>query len=203
MVAEAAAAPFHTLAWYAANDAQLALKATGEPHAGTIKQWISKPGGRLSNPLEAVRVTQALADERSRAAADRYQAAREGTAARRAAAQSAADAAREAGFAHAARNEAARAAILEYRGARTAETSARKKASVKAFNRLGYLVGLGAVLAIFFGVGRRAVGHRFPPFARGFAYVFVLAVVAYTLSIQSTMKATVSATRLGRSPSAC
>jgi uncharacterized membrane protein YadS len=188
MQAEAEAAPLRTLAWYQANDAQLELKASRESYAKTIKKWMDKPAGWKSNPLESFVLSEARADEKKRAAAGKYEAAKQRTATKRAAAETAEAAAREAGFADTARNGIAKAAILDYRNAKVAESSAKKKASAKPFNRLGYLAALCVALAIFFGVGMRAMGHSFAKFARGFVFVFALAVVAYVLAAQSTMK---------------
>jgi len=189
MEAEAEAAPFRTLAWYRANDAQLGLKASGESYAKSIKKWIDKPAGWKSNPLESLVLSEARADQKNQAAAGKYEAAKQDTVAKRAAAEAAEAAAREAGFENEARNEVAKAAILAYRGAKVAESSAKKKASIKPFNRLGSLAALCVALAIFFGVGMRVMGYSFPKFARGFVFVFALAVVAYVLAAQSTMKA--------------
>jgi uncharacterized membrane protein YadS len=189
MEAEAEAAPFRTLAWYRANDAQLGLKASSESYAKTIKRWIDKPAGWKSNPLEAFVLSEARADEKKRAAAGKYEAAKQDTAAKRAVAEAAEAAARAAGFENGDLNEVAKAAILEYRNAKVAESSAKKKASAKPFNKVGYLAALCVALAIFFGIGMRAMGYSFPRFALGFVFVFALAVVAYTIASQGTMKA--------------
>jgi len=58
----------------------------------------------------------------------------------------------------------------------------------KPYNQIPYLIGLGVVMALFFGVGIKVMGHSFRKFAVGFAFVFVVAVLAYTAASQATAK---------------
>ena len=187
--AETEAAPIRTIAWYQANDAQLGLKATSEGYAKRIAKWIGKPKGWQSNPIESFVLGQEAVDAKLPAAQEKYEAGKAETATRLAAAQVAQEAARAASFENEELNGSAEAAIAEWRVARSAESGLKKKASAKPHNILGYLLGLGVALALFFGIGMRVMGHSLVKFAIGFLFVFLFAVIAYMLEGQATMKA--------------
>ncbi len=186
---ESDTAPFRTIPWYRANDVQAGLKATSQGFAKTIARWTGKPHGWKENPLESFALSREEAAVREAAAGEKYEAARAQTVDRLAAAQVAEDAARAADFGDDELNQAARASITEWRAARGAESNARKKAGVDAYNQVPYLVALGAMLAVFFGIGMRVMGHSFWRFTGGFAFVFALAVISYAIAAQSTMNA--------------
>ncbi|MBW2467546.1 MAG: putative sulfate exporter family transporter, partial [Deltaproteobacteria bacterium] len=69
-------------------------------------------------------------------------------------------------------------------------SSAKKKAGVKAYNQIGYLIGLCFVLALFFSIGIAFMqnGREAVKFVPGFVGVFIIAVLAYVAAGQSTMK---------------
>ncbi len=188
MEAEAEAAPFKTIAWYKASDAKASLKATSEPYAKTINKWITKPHGWKENPIDSLVMTEEEAREKQAAQQPAYEAAQERTAQALAEAEAKQEAAREAGFDNKELNQQARQAIAAWRDAKNADSALKKKTSVKPYNQAGYLIALGVALALFFSIGIRAMGHSWPRFIAGFFFVFVIAVLAYMMANQSTMK---------------
>ena len=189
LAAEAEAAPFKTVAWYRANDTQAGLKATSQGFAKTLATWIAKPHGWKQNPIESFILSEEKAAARKGPAEEKYAGAKAETVTLLASAEVSEAAARNASYGDETLNGTATTAIAEWRTAKRAESGLKKKAGVKPYNQLGYLLALAALLAVFFGIGMKAMGHSFGHFAIGFAFVFLLAVVAYTLSAQGTMKA--------------
>ena len=188
MEAEAERVPFRSLAWYDAQGRKAKLKSTNEDFAKTIKKWTSKPHGWKTNPVEAFYLDSAAAEAKNEAAAPKYEAARQATADRRAEAEVAEAAAGAARFKENKLNEKAEAAIGAWRTAKAEESSAKKKAGGKPHNQIGYLAALGVLMALFFGVGMKMMGFDMHRFIVGFLFVFVIAVLAYLLAGQATMK---------------
>lgn len=63
----------------------------------------------------------------------------------------------------------------------------KKKAGVKPFSQIPYLILLMIILAVFFGIGWKVMGHSILKFMLGFIFVFIIAVLAYTFASNSTM----------------
>ena len=188
MEAEAGRVPFKSLAWNDAQGRKAGLKSTNEDFAKTIKKWTSKPHGWKTNPVEAFYLDGAGADARNEAALPRFEAAKQNTADRRAEAEAAEAAAGAAQFGDQGLNQKAEAAIAAWKAAKASESSAKKKASVKPHNQLGFLAALGIFMALFFGIGMKAMGFPMMRFMLGFLFVFLIAAVAYVLAGQATMK---------------
>jgi len=188
MEAEAQRAPFKSLAWYDAQGKKATLKSTNEDFAKTIKKWTSKPHGWKSNPVEAFYLDGEGADAKNEAAKPKYEAAKKTTAMRRAEAEAAEAAAGAARFKEEGLNQKAETAIMAWRGAKAAESAAKKKASVKPHSQLGFLAALGIFMAFFFGIGMKAMGFPMLRFVIGFLFVFAIAVLAYVIAGQATMK---------------
>ncbi len=189
MQAEADAAPFHTIAWYKADDAKKKIKASSEGYAKTIAKWTSKPHGWKHNPIDAFLFSQEQADTKKASAMKKYETKQAETKTALASAQTAEGAAKAANYQDESLNEKTIAAIGEWRVAHKAESSAKKKTSVSSYNQIVYLIGLGVFLAVFFAIGVKFMGNSVSGFLTAFPVVFVLAVLAYLLSTQVTMKA--------------
>ena len=186
---EAREAPFRTIAWYGAHDAKRKLKATSGEAGKTIKSYVGKPLGWRSNPLEAFVVSDSLAEEKRAGAGERHETAKVEAEERKAEAQAAEEAARAAGFEDAELNERAAAAIASWRAARrSASAAARKLGQAKPVQRVSYLIVLGLVLAALFGIGTAWMGRSVGKFARGFVFVFLLAVLAQLFAAQANLK---------------
>ncbi|MEE9159373.1 MAG: putative sulfate exporter family transporter, partial [Gammaproteobacteria bacterium] len=153
MQREAGIAPFHTLAWYEANDAKHKLKATNEPYAKAIKKWIGKPHQWMSNPLDAFLLTENQAAARSDVSAHKYEAIHEKSLKLEAKVQRAEDVARAARFENAELNSTADAAIADYRIQKRKDAKAKKSAKVKAYNQIGYLIASGVGICVLFAIG--------------------------------------------------
>ena len=190
MTAEAARAPFKTIEWHKANDAKGKIKATDLGYAKGINKFLSKPHGWKTDVSQAFMMDGETATAKGEKAVPKYEDAKAKESAAFAAATSAQAAAAAAGFNNAELNNAAKNAISDWRGEHRKASAAKKKTKVGPYNQAGYLVGLCAVLAIFFSIGiffMKGPGEV-AKFIPGFFGVFIIAVLAYVAAGQSTMK---------------
>jgi uncharacterized membrane protein YadS len=181
--------PFKTVAWYEASDSKTRLKAASESHGKTVAKLVGFPHGWKDNPLDSLFMFEEEAAEKKASAQAKYDLAKTSTSLTLAAAQAAEDAAKDRNFDDNGLNAEAKAAIGKWRTARGVESKARKKVkSATAFNQIGPLVGLGIFFAVFFGIGIQFMGQSVGRFVVGFAFVFLLAVLAYMFHYQSDIK---------------
>ncbi|MBN1343048.1 MAG: putative sulfate exporter family transporter [Phycisphaerae bacterium] len=189
MLAEAEAAPYRTVAWYKNHDAKQKIKATDQPFAKTIGTWLSHPHGWKWNLAEAFVLSTDKAEAKkakAQASCDKVKAKTEAALAPAVAADAAAKAA---GYKNAELNEKAKAAIAAWRDVKKDEAGPSKKVKgAKPYNQIGYLIGLCACLAIFFGVGVKAMGQPLGKFLVAFPVVFLIAMLAYAFEGQTYMK---------------
>ena len=94
LAAEAARAPFKTIAWHKATDAKKKLKAVDAPVGKWIKSFTNKPHGWSSNPLDSFVLSKSAADAKNQAAMPKNEAAQAKAAATLATAQTAENAVR-------------------------------------------------------------------------------------------------------------
>lgn len=186
--AESEKAPFKTVAWHKANDSKGKLKATSSDAGKTIKKWTTKPHGWNSNPVHAFVMGKTDADAKGAKGAEKYEKAKAKEDEALAKAQAAEEAAAAAGFQDASLNEAAKASIDDWRGAHKKASKAKGGATAKPYNQIPYLIGLMVIFAVFFGIGRQAMTGDMGKFMVGFVFVFIIAVLAYTIAAQATMK---------------
>ncbi|ABK19209.1 YeiH family protein [Syntrophobacter fumaroxidans] len=187
MKEEAAKAPFKTIEWYNASSAKKGIRARDQEFGKTIQNFFAAPGKWSENPLDAVYRSKEQADAmnaKAKEAADKAKAAEDGALATAKTAQAAAAAA---GFKDTGLNEAADKEIKAWQAAKEKSSKAKGSASNKPFNRIYYLIGLCAILAVFFGIGKAVMGESFGRFVLGFPVVFLLAVLAYMAETQSLM----------------
>jgi uncharacterized integral membrane protein (TIGR00698 family) len=92
------------------------------------------------------------------------------------------------GFANRELNSQADAAIREWRGARDKERSLRGRANTQADNKIPYLLGAMILIMLFFAIGTRFMGINTAHFIKGFWFVFLLAIAAYIIGNNSTMR---------------
>ena len=186
---EGGLAPFSTLAWYRAGDTKGKLKATGGETASAIARFVGKPHGWKSNPVEAFVMGETRAAEKRALADEDYQSRAEAAALAEEAARTAEQAARDARFENGELNADAEAAIEKWRSAtRKAAAASKKVKGAVPFNQLGYLIALGVFFALLFGLGMRFMGESFGKFARGFIFIFLIAVLAQLMAAQSDLK---------------
>jgi uncharacterized integral membrane protein (TIGR00698 family) len=189
MAVEDARAPFHTIEWHGANDAMSGLRARSEPHGKTIAKWLEMPGRWTDNPIQSFYLSESAAAERRAKAEPAYKEAQEATKAALERAKEAQALAVEEGFRNETLNEEAESAIREWRQAREKERgSLRSKATVQAYNKIPYMVGVMILFTLFFSVGARFMSIGSANLMKGFWFVFLLAVVAEMIGQQNTMR---------------
>lgn len=186
--AEAAKAPFKTIAWHNASTAKKAMRGRDTALGKQIQNFLNAPSGWSSNPLDALYLSQAQAEAMSAPAKEGFEKAKAAEEAALALATTSETAAAAAGFQDAALNAAADKDIKAWLAAKDSASKAKAKASVKPFNRIPYLIGLAAILGAFFGLGKAIMGQSFGKFFVGFFFVFFIAVLAYMAETQSLMK---------------
>jgi uncharacterized membrane protein YadS len=188
MKAEAERAPFKTIAWHKANDAKRKLKASDSATGKAIKAFTSKPHGWKSNPTDSFVMGKEQAEAKAAAAVPKYEKAAATEKDALANAQKAEDTAAAAGFQNSGLNESAATAIGEWRAANRSASSAKGKTKASVYNQVPYLIGLMVVLMIFFGIGMQVMQGNMLQFMKGFVAVFAIAVLAYAMEGQATMK---------------
>jgi len=179
---------FKTIAWYQLSDAKKKPKAKSSDAGKWLKSFSSKPSKWKSNPMEAFILSKEKAAARSEKGKAKYDKlkARETEALETAmAAEARAEAA---GFKDASLNATAKTEISKWRDAHLVASKAKSKATIKPYNRIPKLIGLGIFFAIFFGIGTMAMGRPIGDFLKAFAFVFLITVLAWLFANQATMK---------------
>ena len=186
--AESERAPFKTIAWHNAVSAKKKLRASGSAAGKNIKALTTRPHGWNSNPLDSFVRGKAAADSSNAKNKPKSEEAKVKEAAALVAAKAAEAAAEAAGFKDEGLNAKADSAISAWLAAKAKASKAKSKASAKPYNIIPTLILLMIVMIIFFGIGTAAMGRSFKEFAIGFIFVFFVAVLAYVMSSQATMK---------------
>jgi uncharacterized membrane protein YadS len=179
---------FKTIAWYQMYDAKKKVKALSSPTGKWLTKFTSKPKKWSSNPVDAFVRSKEVADAKNEKAKPKYEEAKAAEKVAFARAESIEKLAEDAGFNDEKLNMDARAAILDWRDAKLAAGSAKKKIGNKPYSQLGYLIGLGVFFAIFFGIGMKVMGNSMSAFLKGFAFVFAITLLAWLAANQATMK---------------
>ena len=103
--------PFKTIEWYKATAAQKNVQAQKQSQVADVIAYLKTPARWTDNPLDALMMDQARADERNAALKPKVEAAKQAAAEALATAKAAQDAAAAAGYQDAGLNDAAKAAI--------------------------------------------------------------------------------------------
>ncbi len=188
MAAEAARAPIKTIEWYKASDASGKVKATDLDYAKKIKNFLDHPQKWQNNPLQAFVMDKETAENKNAKAQPKFDAAKAAEEEALAAAKAAQDLAAAAGFQNTELNSAAKTAITDWRAAHRKASDAKKKTKAQAYNLFPSLIGVGIVLAILFSIGIKFMTGKVGPFFTAFPLVFIIAVLAYMMEGQATMK---------------
>jgi len=185
---ESERAPFKTVEWFQAIDSKMKIKGTNQSFARSIATWLDKPHKWTYNPIGSFFLSIEAADTRNYKAQDKYKKAlafeREAIAIARASQKNAS----LSQYKDETLNTNARQDITTWRDAHWKTSNARKKTKTKPYNLPVHLIILCLGLAIFFGIGRRFMGHSLFRFCVGFTFVFGIGVLAYLASQQSAMK---------------
>ncbi len=188
MQAEAVRTPFKNLEWFQANDTKKSIKANNSSIGKNIKKFFSKPHKWKTNPLNAFIMSEEEAAVKKAKALEKYDAAKAKEASMFTAAKQAQQIAEAASFSNETLNVQAKDSIAKWRDAYRVTAGAKKKTKVQAYNQLPYLLALGISLALFFSIGVHFMNGKAVIFIKGFSAVFLLAVIAYLMSNQATMK---------------
>lgn len=184
---EANRAPFKTIAWHNASAAKRKIRSSNEGYAKKIQGFLAAPSKWKNNPIDSIYQSKDAADALNAKGKDAHEKTKAALAEALAAAQAAEKAAADAEFKNTDFNEKAKTAITDWLKAGESESKAKAKVGNQAFNRVGYLIGLSIILAVFFGIGMAVMGKPFGPFFMGFFFVFFLAVLAYMAEMQQTV----------------
>ncbi len=181
-------AKLKTIAWYQLADAKKKVKAKDIGFGKWIKKFSGKPGKWSTNPLDAFFMSAEKAGAKKEKAVAKYETAKAKEKAAYAKAMAAEEAAETAGFSNEKLNGEAKASITAWRDTHLKASKAKGKTKAKAYNKIGNLIGLGIAFVVFFGVGIVAMGKSPGAFAKGFVFVFFIALLTYIAANQATMK---------------
>lgn len=188
MKAESEKAPFKTTSWHEANDSKSKIKSTSESHGKVLKKLLGKPHVWSTNPLDAFFMSDNKAQEKAKEAKIHYEKAKEKEEALLAEARQLEEDASFARFKNKSLNTKAKEKILEWRSTYREANAAKKKIPAGGYNQIFYLITLGLILALLFGIGIKFMNYNFVSFARGFFFVFFFAIVSYLIANQTIMK---------------
>jgi uncharacterized membrane protein YadS len=181
-------APFRTIEYLQAQDAKKKLRGRDNEAGKTIASYTRTPGRWNSNPLDSFYVPKATVDAANEKARPAAEAAKTKEAAALEQAQAAQKAAEGAEYKDASLNRTAEAAIDGWRKAQSATSKAGAAAAARPVNIFPTLAVLMLLFIVFFGSGMVFMGQNVVKFAAGFAGVFVVAVLAFMLGSQNTMR---------------
>jgi uncharacterized membrane protein YadS len=184
---ESESAPFKTTAWYIALDTKAKLKATSTGIGKKIKKLTGKPKKWKSNPLNAFFRGEKEADLLKQNAEENYLDSKDKESDAFELAKLAEAEAAAFNYTDEELNLKAITAIDNWRSTVKITSVEKKKAGVKPFNQIPYLILFMMILAIFFGIGLKIMGNSIWKFVLGFSFVFLIAVLAYTIACNSTM----------------
>lgn len=188
MLAESEKAPFRTIAYYEAQDAKKKLRSRDSAAGKTISWLLATPGKWDNNPLDAFYSDPDAVAAKNEAAGPAAAKAKAGLAAAYAEAKVAQEAAELADYKDDNLNTLAKSSIEAWRKAQAASSKAATAASGKAKNLFPSLLAAMAGGMVLFGIGMAFMGQNVAKFALGFIGVFVVAVLAFMMGSQGTMK---------------
>ncbi len=180
MAAEAARAPFNTVAWHEAKLSKT-VKFSATEFGATLKGIMATPKKWSANPLTAFVLSEEGAKERldkAQAIADK---AREAVVAAKEKALVAENAAAAASFQDKELNTQADNLISDWLGAERSLSKAVSGTKVGAYNILFTLPIMMLFLLVIFSVGIFFMGQSVPKFAIGFVGLFLFTLLALTM----------------------
>lgn len=181
------AKPFKTVEYYQAAAAQKTLQGQNFSPAKDFINYLKTPARWQSNPLDALFITQAAADEANKALKPKVAAARQAASEALARAKEAQSVAAAASFGDAGLNDAATKAIGQWQAAQK-DASKIAKGLIKPFNRIPTLIVLGLVLAALTAVGIKFMGGNVGKYMAAFLVVFALCLLANILGNHKGMR---------------
>lgn len=182
-------APFKTVSWWEAFDAQQKIKASSEPIGKTLKKLTDKPGGWNTNPIESFITSEKKVNDIKSSNESKFSQLTESVKTHKYEASQAVQAAQSEKYQNESLNLSAQNAIEKWRLSKDDLSKVSKKYTTKPSNKLMWLVGLMIVLGILFGIGKSVMGEHFGGFFKGFLFVFFIGIISYMLAGQANMKA--------------
>ncbi len=186
--AEAARAPFKTVAWYEAELAKEKVRARNAPIGKMISKFTSHPKGWKTNPLDAFIMNKEQADALNVKNMPKYEEAKAAEKTAKEAALEAENAAAAASFKDKALNNTAADKIDAWLKVKSKTSKAKSKTQNKPYNLFPGLIGLMIVIALFFSPGIYLMGQSVSGFLKGFGVVYLISVLSYMFASQATMK---------------
>lgn len=181
-------APFKTIAWHEAAQQQENLKAADSPLGKALKKLTGKPQTWKCNPLRSFGQSELQAQQiRSQWQSELELISQQEALAYANAAQ-AVDQARALNFEDQNINQKAQQQIDQWLKTRDALEKIEQKHQAKAYLVFPALLFVFLIFAVLFGVSSQVRGLSFLSFLKGFAFVFVIGVIAYVLASNQTMK---------------
>ncbi len=177
-----------TIAWYKLSDGKKKAEARKIATGKWLAKFTHKTHKWSTNPFDAFFMSKEKAAAKKAKAMVKYEKKKAAEKIAFAAAQEAEAAAEAAGFKDESLNAAATLAINKWRDAKLFAGKAKKKTKAKAYNQIGYLIGLGVFFCFFFGIPMIFMGTPFKKFALGFVFVYGMTILAWFFSYQATMK---------------
>jgi uncharacterized membrane protein YadS len=183
-------APFKTIAWYEAFDQQQKIKGVNTPIGKWLKTFTgSKPSGWKSNPLDAFIQSEADAEAKNATNQSKLEKALAKADAQLAIATSLELNASSENFNNKTLNDSAKVAVEALQVLQNDVAAAKKKTKNKPFNKLFWSIGIFLFLGLIFAIAIHFTEKNALNFFKGFFFVFMIAIIAYTLAGQANMKA--------------
>jgi len=180
---------FRTIAWWNAHDAHGRVQGRNTDVAQIFMSRLGRVFRWENNPIDAFVRNQAWVDQRNEANYERWQNSIIARDEALAYAEEAEAAAAAVNFTDAALNDAAAAAVSNWRAARSAESSARSAANNSTQNRFIDYAILMVFIGFLFGTGIAVMGKSVGAFAIGFPIVFFLATCSFVMAAQQQANA--------------
>ncbi len=187
--AEKAKAPFKTIEWYDAFRSKQKIKASSEPIGKFFKKLTSKPSSWDKNPLSAFYKSSAKNEAEKKALTIKLANSVERTKNQFKIAEEAQAKSASEDYKNVALNLEAETAVEQWYRARDRADKIRKKSKASNPFKLGWMLLWFVILSMLFLPGIFYLGKKRSAFAKGFAFVFLIAIVAYLFGAQVNMKA--------------
>ncbi|MGL4998668.1 MAG: YeiH family protein [Cetobacterium sp.] len=188
MKSEGERAPFKTIQWHEAQFDKNTLVRNNST-TQKVKEILGKPKKWTKNPIESFYLSKAAADERGALFLEQYEQSKKMTILSKEKSLLAISLAEEMKFLNEELNTVASSSVDEWLVNRDKENKLKSAALVKPYNLIPNLLILLASIGIYFSLGMKKMDRDRDGFLKGFSFVFLLAVGAYCLGEQETLKA--------------
>ena len=186
---ERAKAPFKTMVWYDAFRSKQKIKASSEPIGKFFKKLTSKPSSWNANPLESFYKSSAKDEVEKKELTIKLANAVGKTKIKKKLAEEAQAKATRSKYENIQLNMEAESAVEQWYKSRERADKIRTKSKASNPFKIGWMLLWFIILSMLFLPGIFYLGKKRSAFAKGFAFVFLIAIVAYLFGAQVNMKA--------------